>query len=303
LLPSIIFEWLPSESTLLYASWSQGSKAGGYDARSNNPTLPPATLCTGSPFLPGPPFLQGCVPANGVGTFEYDDEKADNAEFGAKLRLGGTFELNAAFYMTDFENLQVSTFDGVLGFNVKNAGQAQIKGLEIDARWQATQNLLLSSSLAYTDFEFKDYTGQCSLPAPVPAAPATLPVNCDYAGKTNEFVAPWVATLGANYSRPIGSSLMMHVGFDAYYTDEYFVAPTLDPNQQQESYVKVNGRAGIGDADGSWDISVIGKNIFDEEVLPYGNDTPLAGRTFRAYSTWRFVEPGSTFALQATYRF
>ncbi|MGH8136007.1 MAG: TonB-dependent receptor, partial [Steroidobacteraceae bacterium] len=297
LLPSINFEWQLDDNRMLYLSWSQGAKSGGYDARSNNPTVPPGIACT-APNTP-----PGCLQPNNIGTFEYEEEKSNTFELGTKLNLGGTFELNAAVYLTNFSDLQVSTFDGVLGFNVRNAGEAEIKGLEIDTRWQATPNLLLSSSIAYTDFEFQDYIGQCFLPTPIPAPPRPLPVNCDYSGKTNEFVAPWVGTLAANYTRPIGSSLMFHLGMDLYYTDEYFVAPTLDPNQKQESYYKVNGRMGIGDADGSWDISLVGKNLFNEEVRPYGNDTPLAGRTLRAYSTWRFVEPGSSVALQATVRF
>ena len=294
LLPSVTVEWKPDDSTMRYVSRKQGAKSGGFDARSNNPTAPPAIPCT----APGVPA--GCTPLSGIGTFEFEEEKSDNFELGAKLNLGGSFEMNAAFYVTDFKDLQVSTFDGVLGFNVKNAGEAQIKGLEIDARWQATQNLMLSSSIAYTDFEFQDYIGQCFFGQPSNAGDG---LNCNYRGKTNEFVAPWVATLGANYTRPIGSSLMMHLGFDVYYTDEYFVAPTLDPKQKQESYFKVNGSLGVSDADGSWDVSLIGKNLFNEQVLPYGNDTPLAGRTFGAFSAWRFVEAGSSLALQGTVRF
>jgi outer membrane receptor protein involved in Fe transport len=293
LLPSVIFEWSPDDSTMLYMSWSQGAKAGGFDARSNNSPIPPTPVCTS----PGVPV--GCTPLNGIGTFEFQDEKATNFELGAKLNLGGTFELNAAFYMTDFEDLQVSTFDGVLGFNVRNAGESEIRGLEIDMRWQATQNLLLFSSVAYTDFEFKDYIGQCFPGQPSNAGDG---LNCNYKGKTNEFVAPWVATLGANYTRPIGASLMLHIGADLYHTDEYFVAPTLDPKQKQDSYVKVNGRLGVGDADGSWDVSLIGKNLFNEQILPYGNVTPLAS-LFGAFSAWRFVEPGSSLALQGTVRF
>ncbi|MFZ2507643.1 MAG: TonB-dependent receptor [Steroidobacteraceae bacterium] len=293
LLPSVTFEWQPDESTMLYASWSQGSKSGGYDARGNNSPIPPTPVCT-APNVP-----LGCTPLNGIGTFEFEDEKATSFEMGAKLNLGGSFELNAAFYTTDFEDLQVSTFDGVLGFNVRNAGESQIRGLEIDARWQARHNLLFFSSVAYTDFEFKDYIGQCFPGQPSDAGDG---LNCNYDGKTNEFVAPWVATLGGNYTRPIGSSLMLHLGVDVYYTDEYFVAPTLDPKQKQESYYKVNGRLGVGDADGSWDVSLVGKNLFNEQILPYGNVTPLAS-LFGAFSAWRFVEPGSSLALQGTVRF
>jgi outer membrane receptor protein involved in Fe transport len=294
LLPSFNVEWSPSESTMLYGSWKQGAKSGGFDARSNNSPTPPTPVCT----APNTPV--GCTPANGVGTFEFNEEKSTTFELGAKLNLGGNFEMNAAFYVTDFEDLQVSTFDGVLGFNVRNAGQAEIKGLELDMRWQATQNLLFSSSIAYTDFVFQDYIGQCFFGQ---ASNAGDGLNCNYSGKTNEFVAPWVGTVAANYTQPIGSSMMFHLGVDVYYTDKYFVAPTLDPKQKQAAYYKVNGRMGVSDADGSWDVSLIGKNLLNEQILPYGNDTPLAGRTFGAFSAWRFVEPASSLALQATVRF
>ncbi|MEX0896533.1 MAG: TonB-dependent receptor [Steroidobacteraceae bacterium] len=294
LLPSLTFEWAPDDNTMMYVSWSKGAKSGGFDARSNNPTVPPGTTCT----APNTPV--GCLPLNGIGTFEFEEERATNFEIGTKLRFGNAVELNAALYMTDFEDLQVSTFDGVLGFNVRNAGESEIKGLEVDLRWQATENLQLFSSMAYTDFEFLDYIGQCAFGQPPDAGDG---LNCNYKGKTNEFVAPWVITMGGNYIRPIGASLAFRVGVDAYYTDQYFVAPTIDERQVQEAYYKVNGRIGVGDQDGSWDISVIGKNVFNEQILPYGNDTPLAGRTFGAFSAWRFVEPGSSWALQGTLRF
>ncbi len=293
-LPSLTVEWSPDDSTMMYASWSKGAKSGGFDARSNNSPVPPTPLCT-APNTP-----PGCTPSSGLGSFEFDEEKATNFEIGAKFRVGGSFEMNAALYMTDFEDLQVSTFDGVLGFNVTNAGESEIKGLEIDMRWQATDNLLLYSSMAYTDFEFLDYIGQCAFGQPSDAGDG---LNCNYKGKTNEFVAPWVITAGGNYRRPIFSNLAFHLGLDVYYSDQYFVAPTIDEKQVQESYYKVNGRIGVGELDGSWDVSVIGKNLFNEQILPYGNDTPLAGRTFGAFSAWRFVEPGSTVALQATLRF
>ncbi len=296
-LPSFTVEWSPDDDTMLYASWSKGAKAGGYDARSNNPTAPPAVQCTNPPTNNVP---AGCTGAAGIGSFEFDEEGATNFELGAKIRVGGSFEMNAALYMTDFEDLQVSTFDGVLGFNVRNAGESEIRGVEVDMRWQASQNLQLFSSFAYTDFEFLDYIGQCAFGQPSDAGDG---LNCNYKGKTNEFVAPWVITAGGSYVRPIFGDLQFHLGLDAYYTDQYFVAPTLDARQKQESYYKVNGRIGVGDQDGMWDVSVVGKNLFNEQILPYGNDTPLAGRTFGAFSAWRFVEPGSTVALQATLRF
>ncbi len=171
-------------------------------------------------------------------------------------------------------------------------------GLEIDARYRATENLLLSSSIAVTDFEFKDYFGQCYF-GQVPDAPDGI--NCNYKGKTNEFVADFVGTFAADYRRPIGANLELRLGLDVYYTTETFVAPTLDPKQKQDAYVKVGGRAAIGTD--RWELALIGKNLTDEEIYPYGNDTPLAGRTFGVFSAWRFAEPARSVAIQGTVRF
>lgn len=293
LLPSLTLEYDVGADALAYLSFTRGSKSGGFDARSNNPTAPPAVVCT----APGAP--PGCVPPAGVGSFEFQDERATSVEVGVKATFGGRLDVNAAAYYTDFKDLQVSTFDGTLGFNVQNAGKAKIKGLEIDARWRATRNLLLTGSMALTDFEFRDYFGQCAF-GQTPDAPDGI--NCSYHGRTNEFVADWVATLGADYSRPVGEAHRVRVALDLYYTSKTHVAPTLDVRQIQGAYAKLNGRIGFGREDGRWELALVGKNLTDRRIMPYGNDTPLAGSTFGAFSAWRYVEPGRSVAIQGTMR-
>ncbi len=294
LLPSLTLEYDVGADALAYLSFTRGSKSGGFDARSNNPTVPPAVVCT----APGTP--PGCVPPAGVGSFEFEEERATNVEAGVKASFGGTLEVNAAVYYTDFKNLQVSTFDGTLGFNVQNAGKAKIKGLEIDARWRATRNLLFAGSVAFTDFEFEDYFGQCAFGQ---TADAPDGINCSYDGRTNEFVADRVATLGADYSRTVGEAHRVRATLELYYTSKYYVAPTLDARQVQGAYAKLNGRIGVGREDGRWELALVGKNLTDKRIMPYGNDTPLAGSTFGAFSAWRYVEPGRSVAIQGTMRF
>ncbi|MCH7822960.1 MAG: TonB-dependent receptor, partial [Proteobacteria bacterium] len=94
------FVWDASEDSLWYLSWSEGFKSGSYDFRANNKGIAPDMLSS----------------------FEFDDEEASNIELGGKFVFGGgTFELNAAVFFTEFDNLQISIFDGGLGFNVGNA--------------------------------------------------------------------------------------------------------------------------------------------------------------------------------------
>jgi hypothetical protein len=75
-----------------------------------------------------------------------------------------------------------------------------------------------------------------------------------------------------------------------------------------DDYFRLNGRISIGADDGRWEIALIGKNLTDELIAPYGNDTPLSATATlfttgaRGFSAWRFVEPARTIALQATYR-
>ena len=102
-LPSVILEYDWNDDVMTYLSWSQGSKSGGFDARSNNPTVPPAVECTNPPT----PLPAGCIYGRQIGSFEFEDENADNIEFGAKMSFGGSFEVNAAIYFTNYKDMQV----------------------------------------------------------------------------------------------------------------------------------------------------------------------------------------------------
>jgi outer membrane receptor protein involved in Fe transport len=270
LLPSVIAEWDASDDVLTYASWSRGSKSGGFDARSNNP------------------------PANS-GSFEFEDEQADTFEVGAKARLGGALELNAALYHTDFHDLQVSVFDGVLGFNVGNAAKARVQGLELDARWAATAGLTFSAALTYTDFEFDEYFGQCFFGQP-PDAPDGI--NCSYAGKTNEFVANWGAVISSEYRRALAGRLEWALSLDAIYSSDYNRSPTLDPQQVQKAYTLLNARLALRDRNGRWELAVLGHNLTDEVVMSFGGDVPLAARTFGAPGYAAIVNEPSSVAVE-----
>ena len=278
LLPSVGVQYDITDHVMGYATWTKGAKAGGYDSNSNSP----------------PPF----------GSFEYKNEKAENYEIGTKMTLGGVLELNLAAYYTEFNDLQVSAFDGT-SFKVTNAGAARIQGAELDSRWQATSNLLFSAAVAYTDFEFTDYIGACYTlqPIEIPATPPATGGACDLSGNKNQFVADWTASASADYRIPLGAFELRGV-VDAYYTGDYFVSTTLDPKQVQDAYVKLNARLQFGAADGRWNIALVGKNLTDELIMPYGADVPLANSIAAGgFSSVRFVEPGRSVALQGTWRF
>ena len=276
--PSVTVQYDVSDDIMLYGSYVKGTKSGGFDFRGNNRG-----------------FYSTMADA-----FEFSEEKATNWEAGAKTRfLDGRAILNAAVYHTKIDNLQVSVFDGTLGYVVGNA-DARSQGIEVDGRFAVTRNLTLRGSGALTDFEFTDYAnGQC-YPGQVPDG---IGGQCDYKGKTNQLVADWQATLALDWAQPLTDGLELRTTADMFATDGYFLSPTLDPDQRQSSYAKFNLRVALGDPGNNWEVALLGKNLTDEKVVSMGVSTPLAFSTFGAYSQANIVGEGRTFAVQGRINF
>ncbi len=274
-----------SDDALFYLSWSEGFKSGSFDFRANNKNFY-STM---------------------EDSFEFEDENARNIELGGKFSLaGGVFELNSALFSTKYDDLQISIFDGSLGFNVGNAASAKVQGLELDMRLAATDNLTVSGGVAFTDFEFEDFeNGQCYFGA-VPDVDLDgngTPELCSYTGNSNQLVSDFQGNLTFDYRRPFGSGMELGVLLDVFYTSDYDASATFDPALVQESYSLFNARLGLGAETGKWDIAVLFKNITDENILSFGGDTPLAGSSFGAKSNYAFFGTGRTVSLQAGVRF
>ncbi|TAK54404.1 MAG: TonB-dependent receptor [Gammaproteobacteria bacterium] len=272
--PLVNLQYRFGDDSMAYLSWARGNKSGGYDARSNK------------------------SPAQG-GTFEYEPEEADSYELGLKWGIGRSAELTAALFYTDYTDLQTSAFDGRLGFNVGN-GSAEVRGLELEGRWQATDSLYLFGSFAYLDFEWSKYFGQCYYNPP-PAL--VVPPNCNYEGSTNQLNPEITAVIGADFRRPLGDALELRTSLDVNYTDKFLTSLTLDPNSAQSGYAKVNARIALASQSGRWEMALIGRNLTDETTISYSGDTPLAGSTFGARSYYGFTDPPRTLAIEALLRF
>ncbi|MGB1907369.1 MAG: TonB-dependent receptor domain-containing protein, partial [Spongiibacter sp.] len=285
--PSINVQWDATDNAMAYATVSRGYKSGGFDARSN-----------GSPS-PAPNAGGTSI----VGSFEYDEEQATSFEVGLKTSLlDGRAELNVAAFLTEYDDLQVSIFDGTLGFNVGNAGAAETMGLEFDGRLAITEELSMTAALAFLDFEFTEFeNGQC-----YQGQTPTRTVNgvnfCDYEGKSNQYVADYSGNVAFNYVSSFGDGMEFRAATDFVFTDSYNSSQNLDPSQEQDGYVKVNMRLGLADVKDGWEVALVGKNLTDEEVVSYSNDTPLANSSFQSIGHYAFVERPRSVALQMSVR-
>lgn len=283
--PEIKFVFDVSDNAMMYASWSEGFKSGSYDFRANNKNFY-STMAE---------------------SFEFDDEEASNLEIGGKFGLAdGAMELNISAFFTEYDDLQISIFDGILGFNVGNAASAEIVGVEVDMRWAATEYLTISGGFALTDFEFTDFeNGQCYFGATPNVdldGDGTLEL-CSYTGNSNQMVSDFQGNLTLDARVPIGSNLEFSGMLSVFYTDDYDASATFDPGLVQDAYTMLNARIGFGVQSGRWQIAALAKNITDEKVLSFGGDTPLAGSSFEAKSNYAFYRAGRTIALQGLFRF
>jgi outer membrane receptor protein involved in Fe transport len=283
--PEVKLVWDVGSDNLLYVSWSEGFKSGSFDFRANNKNFYPDMATS----------------------FEFDDEEATNFELGGKFLLaGGAMELNGALFFTEYDDLQISIFDGILGFNVGNAASAEIQGLELDMRWAATDNLTISGGLAFIDFEFTDFeNGQCYFGA-IPDSDINgdgTPELCSYTGNSNQLVSDVQGNLMFDLRIPVGRSLEFGGLLDVFYTSEYDASATFDPKLVQDAYTMLNLRLSLGAQSGRWEIAALARNLTDERVLSFGGDTPLAGSTFGAQSNYSFWSRGQTLSLQGTLRF
>ncbi|MGB1158397.1 MAG: TonB-dependent receptor [Porticoccaceae bacterium] len=295
--PLVSGQWDINEDVMLYATWTQGYKSGGFDARSNahpNKDVKNAQQTDKVNWLQSNELK---------GTWEFNPEEVNSFELGSKMVIAeGAAELNLAFYSMDYSDLQVSQFDGTLGFNVTNAGEATVKGLEADGRWAVSDNVTLTGSAAYLDFNYDKFPdSQCYFGQDDPDGDKL----CDAAGKRKEYTPEFQANIGALWSGQVMDSFYLDASMDIAYMDEYFYAATLDPRAKQDAYTMVNARVSLANAGDTWEVALIGRNLTDKTVVNFGGNTPLAstltGGTGNSY--YGFVNRPRNFALQGTYRF
>ena len=292
--PLLNLQWDINDAAMAYFSARRGFKSGGYDARSNSSPGAEPTATNPTATIPNPRVL--------IGSFEFEEERATSYEFGLKTSLfDGVAELNSALFYTQFDNLQVSVFDGTLGFNVGNAAGAVTQGVEFDGRVALSEHIILGAGLAFLDFEFQDHKLGTCIQDQIPDN--ANGINCDYSGNTNQYAADYSGNVLLGYERDLGKSLILRANLDAIFSDEYHPSPNLDDRVKQDAFVQFNGRISVSSNDGVWEVALLGKNLTDELIILYAIDTPVAKKVIAGTTTHHgFTNPPRTFALQASYR-
>ncbi|MFT5482211.1 MAG: iron complex outermembrane receptor protein [Halieaceae bacterium] len=243
-LPSLAIEYDLDEDVMLYASYTEGVKSGGFNASATTPD-----------------------------NLEYEDETAKGIEAGFKGRLlDGAASLNLNVFRTEFDGLQVSNFDGS-SFVVGNAAKATVQGIEAEFSVLIIENLQLDTSIAFLDAEYDEFANaQCTAEG-LAADPAC---TADLSGKDLIRAPAWSANIGIEYAVPLPAiEARLTFAADVLLSDSYFVNIDLDAAEEQDSYALLNARIILMSENQGWQLAVIGRNLTDEEVMTGGADVPL----------------------------
>lgn len=265
-IPSVKFQYDVNDNFMVYGGAEQGFKSGGFNANAD------------------------ATDENN----EFEEEKALGLELGFKSDLlDGRARLNMAVFHTNFEDLQVTTWNG-FAFEVGNAAESVSQGVEVDGSFLLTDNLTFSGSFSYLDSYYEDYAnGPCS--AEVQATGTEI---CDLTDKTTPFAPELSSSIFLDYITEVGSDMELFLQLNVNYVDDVFLDTDLDTNVMQKANTKVNARIALANVDGIWEVALIGKNLTDETTFSAGLDVPLVAGGYMGYT-----DAPRTVSVQGTYRF
>lgn len=264
--PSVKFQYDVSDDVMVYVNAEKGFKGGGFNA------APDATL----------------------ENQEFQQEEATGFELGMKSDLlDGRARLNAAFFHTTFDNLQVTTWNGY-AFEVGNAAKSTTQGIELDGQYLLTDNLTLTASGSWLDSTYDSYAaGPCTVLVTVSEGTS----QCDLSGQKTPYAADWSANITLDYYYEL-EDYEINASLNANYTDDYYVDTDLDESLKQKAVTTFNARISFAPFSGDWELALVGKNLSDERIITAGIDTPLVAGGFAAYTA-----PPRTISLQASVHF
>ncbi len=195
-------DWKVSDDIMLFASYSEGFR-------------PPVTNRVGGGLAKN---QEGAFDGFRIPVYSTTDS-LDNIEIGFKSTLfDQSLRVNATAYYSKISDLQTSRFDPTnISFLVftDNVGDAEIKGIDGDFTWAATDNLIISGAFSYIDSELTSINSE--LEGIAPSVGSQLPYSAEFSGN-----------LQAQYFYSLSKDLTGYVNGSISYTGDRLASMTMD---------------------------------------------------------------------------
>ncbi|MFT6805177.1 MAG: iron complex outermembrane receptor protein [Glaciecola sp.] len=195
-------DWKASSDLLFFATYSEGFR-------------PPVTNRVGGGLATN---QQGAFDGFRIPVYSETDTLT-NYEVGMKGDFfDGVLRVNATAFFSDIEDLQTSRFDPTnVSFLVftDNVGDAEIKGVDGDITWLATDNLILDASFSLLDTELISVNDE--LAGIAPPVGSELPYSASFSGN-----------IRARYFYEMDNGLTGFVNGSLVYTGDRLASMTMD---------------------------------------------------------------------------
>jgi outer membrane receptor protein involved in Fe transport len=240
---SLAWQW--SDDLLLYANWANGAKAGGFDFN----------------------YEKG-----DRAEVEYAPEKADVFEVGFKKDWRNA-RLNLAVFYGRYSDLQVSVYDGGIGFVVGNAASSISKGIDVEFEWNLDEHWRTFGQVEYLDFRYDDFrTANCST---TERLNGSGPI-CDWSGDRTPFVPELEGSLALEHAWQGASGWTLAQQLRWTYKGDHATASDNEIQTRQDAYSLFDYRAEFTPAGKAWSVALIGRNLTDERYNVFTSVIPLA---------------------------
>lgn len=228
----------------LYASYTQGFRAGGFNTPSYAPRDPT------DPIRP---------------------ETMTSYEVGAKyVSPDRRTRASLALFRYDYDDVIVSILNGPTRV-VRNSPSARGKGVELDVTHRFSDWLTVSTGGQYLDAKYRRYTNGATYDYRRNAAGAItgiVLVTRDLSGVSLPRAPKWTGYVSANIEAPISADWIMKLNGVARYTSEYdFVVARsgVFGADYQKKLTLVNVSGGIGPSSGAYEIGFYVDNLTDRK--------------------------------------
>jgi len=261
LTPQAILEFTQSENLFLYASIAEGFKGGGFDDTPANP----AQAATA-----------------------FDPEEVINYELGFKANLlERRMRLGASVFYMDYSDLQVTQTNAACLCNLTdNAASAEIRGVEAEFEFLATDRLRLFASGSYVDTEYVDFIESALDPST--GQPLDSSGNRLQRTPREQFSGGFDARTGVGQW---GGELSLRVSY-TYQGDLFWATDNI---AKEDAYGLLDARIGLTPPDGKWSVALYGRNLTDElyrvnVISFFGEEVSQFGppRTYGVDFSWSF---------------
>lgn len=231
--PRVSLQYTLNPDTMVYATYSEGFGAGGFDF---NSAVDPDNL------LP------------------YTSEILNNWEIGWRSDLlDNRLRLNVTAFFGTWEDIQVAAEITPATLTTINAGEAEVKGLEIEGQWAPTDSLRINYAYGYLDTQYTDVD------------------RTDAVSEDSRFryASDHSYSVGLQYDWNLAAGSLVTARVDYGWQDEYVT--TLDEvrHSLQPAYGLLSARLAYVAPGDDWEVALSGTNLTNEFYQLSGFQVPV----------------------------